>query len=275
MPEYSVMNISNVFNNGENPNVGQLRRKEEILPLETVQLKKNFGKYPLPMNILTGMLLGDAGIFKHKNGINAFFYLRHCEKQKEYLLHKAEILQELTKVRIRHAKNGDTMRWTAETLNHPFYTKLYYKWYPNNKKTVTEKNIQYLDPQGLAYWYMDDGCLMRWKNNPKKFEIRIATHSFTKEEQEILQHFVLENFQVKFNIMRDGKYYCLRCGLKEGIKFMKIVAPYIQPCLEYKLERKYLTANETLLKDKDDDTVRPVCIDEDTECNRNGCVLSQ
>jgi hypothetical protein len=52
-------------------------------------------------------------------------------------------------------------------------------------KIVTEKIMDYLTPEGLAYWYMDDGGIIMTNTRKQIYGCFLSTQNFTKEEQSI------------------------------------------------------------------------------------------
>lgn len=207
----------------------------------------------VPLNILTGMILGDACLIKCHDCHHALLKLQHGASQRAYLSHKVAILREITLVNVRDiADDGYGYSTTiAETRTHPVYTKLRNRWYPDGVKVVTRQALEPLDAQGLAYWYMDDGSLTvhyrtlaSGRKSPKGREIHFHTQSFSHEEQEILQGFLLDRFGFSARISRHkGKYWVLGMGAVEGKKMLDIVRPYILPMFDYKLDMRYVNSH--------------------------------
>jgi hypothetical protein len=203
--------------------------------------------------LIAGMILGDGCVYIQKAGKNACFKLQHGPKQKDYLLYKAEILKELTEVRLGETKpNGKknpNVNYTAETRVHPLYTRIREIVYPKGKRTVNKIILSWLNEQGLAIWYMDDGSLIKSYRLNKggnriiyRRELFLNTCAFNLEEHQLLQTFFLERFGIKFDIKLTSKksgFYRLRAGALEANKFIEIVKPYIVPSMEYKIDMQY------------------------------------
>ena len=204
--------------------------------------------------LIAGMLLGDAGVFCDR-GKNAYLRMQHGMKQKGYLLHKAEILKQLTSVNVNvlnpSGKKNPYHQIACATKRHPLYTRVREITYPDGKKTVTPTWLSWLDEHGLALWYMDDGSLCKTRNKNKSGRLRVAsrrihlnTCGFTLEENELLRNFIQERFGIKFYINKAGDYqgrtyHRLVAGAKEANKLFEIIRPYIVPCMEYKLDMEY------------------------------------
>ena len=203
---------------------------------------------------IAGMMLGD-GCITRGGGKNAYFRMQHTEKQKQYLLHKAEILRQLTAVTIRElqprGKRNPNKEVTCKTRRHPFYSRVRDIIYPHGIKKVGKTWLCWLTVEGLAIWYMDDGSLSkRWgynKTGRRRIHSRrvyINTCGFSLEENNLLRDFVEERFGVQFRVARNGEYkgkayYRLMCGAKEANRFFDIVRPFVIPSMQYKIDMEY------------------------------------
>lgn len=202
----------------------------------------------VPLNILTGMILGDASLIRQYR--HAHLKLQHSPKQREYFVHKVSLLRRLTQVNIReYADNGyGYPTLIAETRTNPLYTQLHKRWYIGRRKTVTERVLEPLNEEGLAYWYMDDGSLtIHYRlrkdgvRSPKGREFFFHTQSFSRDEHEILRDFMKRRFGLNMRISpHKKKYLVLGCGAVEGKKLLALICPYVLPEFEYKLDMKYV-----------------------------------
>lgn len=235
--DLSSINFSKI---GENPKRAIPSQPAKAGGVETVATNRSELK-----GILAGMVLGDSTIALPKEGINAYMRIQHGLKAAEYLRYKAEILKQLTDVTVGDV-GGKYPGIYARTKNHPLYTRLRQMVYPEGKKTVTKTWLNWLTPQGLAIWYMDDGGLVKSYSTNKSGRRRIYrrqlflhTCSFSLEENELLVSYIEKAFDIKFRIKKDGKYYRLFMGAVEASRFLEIVKPYIVPCMEYKTDMEY------------------------------------
>lgn len=201
--------------------------------------------------LLAGMLLGDSCLtmsMKTTNPnskANAYMRIQHSNKQRDYLLYKANILEQLTAVKVTEI-GGKYPGVACSTRCIPFYTRMYKIIYPNGKKTVNKTWVNWLTPQGLALWYMDDGSLNKSYSVNKsgrrriyRREIYLHTCSFSLEENQMLVNMIYEKFGIRFRVFRNGKYYRLQIGAIEANKFIEIVKPYIIPTMQYKINMEY------------------------------------
>lgn len=88
--------------------------------------------------------------------------------------------------------------------------------------------INLIDPLGLAIWYMDDGS-----NNGDG--ITLNTHSFTVEEQKLLQNLLLNKFQITTTLVKDRSKFKIAIGSHEYQKFINIVKPHAIESMNYKV----------------------------------------
>lgn len=201
--------------------------------------------------IIAGMMLGDSCLAvpnkntKGTNKSNAYMRIQHSIKVKDYLLYKANILEQLTKVTINEL-NGKYPGIACRTQCIPFYTRIHKIIYKNRVKTVSKTWINWLTTKGLAIWYMDDGSLAKSYSTNKsgrrriyRREIYLHTCSFSLEENQILADMLAKKFGIKFRVFHTGKYYRLQIGAVEANKFLEIVKPYIVPCMMYKTDMEY------------------------------------
>lgn len=195
--------------------------------------------------ILAGMVLGDSHVAQAKTSLNAYMRIQHGLKAAEYLKHKADILRELTELTVGDV-GGKYPGVYVRTKNHPIYTRLRELAYPGSKKTVSKTWVNWLTVQGLAIWYMDDGCLQKSYSVNKggrrriyRRQIFLNTCSFTLEENQILIELIKERFGITFRVKLFGNYYRLFIGATEANPFIELVRPYIVPCMEYKLDMEY------------------------------------
>ena len=130
---------------------------------------------------IIGSVLGDASVILSGRKITPYFKVAHCEKQKDYLIWKKQILGNLVNtINKQIDKRGNSTMYQFNTISHKelnFFRKLFYN---NNKKIIKEELGLYVTPLALAVWFMDDGTLCN------KCNYRLSTDGFTKEENLIL-----------------------------------------------------------------------------------------
>lgn len=205
-------------------------------------------------SILIALVIGDGCITYSTNTVKgkAYKYARlevgHSIKQYEYCKWKADLCKSITgrkcnvsyKIIPERIINKD-YKATPEiqackfTCTHRYFRVLH-KWlYPDGKKKLTSKYIQYLDELGLAIWYMDDGSTYV-RPDGSAFNCEIHTH-IPREDAEDLISMFHNKWNIKFNLHHVGNnQYNLRTCSHEGAKFIKLISPFVPECMAYKLK---------------------------------------
>lgn len=195
---------------------------------------------------IVGTLFGDGCLSKPAK--NARYQATHGESQKDYIIHKAEILKDIAPTGVKSTWIYDK-RYNKKYPSHKLctytneeLTKLYKLFYPQGKKIITKKALDLLTPRAIAYWYMDDGGLGiskqgKTKDGKEKAPIvSLYLNTYMSEvEHDIIIKWFKTNYGIEFKKNKNKNSYRLRIGKKEARKFAKIVKPYILPMFEYKL----------------------------------------
>jgi LAGLIDADG DNA endonuclease family len=178
---------------------------------------------PLIQQILVGILLGDANIRKvgengkpHIQYNQGFIHLNHI-LYLSYLL--SPILTHYpTLVQQRDLSTYLHLHTRALSSLIPLY-ELFIR---NGVKKISPSIVNWLTPISLAFWAMDDGS-----STPEGFYLN--THSFSYEEQIILQKALLYKFGLECNIHKHGKQFKLYIKAKSKLLFINLVKPYFSP----------------------------------------------
>lgn len=186
--------------------------------------------------IIFGTLLGDGCISPHGRKNKSYrLILGHCEKQKEFLLWKKKILGNFVNtIRRQENKQKNSIMYSFTTVTHNEFKFYYNLFYKNNKKIIQEQMIHYLTPLAMAVWVMDDGSRYQVKNT-----MRISTDSFSKEENELLKHFIKINFNINAKVCEynrnNNKFYYLSFNVRNSALLSDVIRPYIVDSMSYKL----------------------------------------
>lgn len=184
--------------------------------------------------LLIAMIIGDGCVTKQGK-----FQLKHSIKQKEYLEYKANLVNKILGGKQVQVKDVNNNRYPGCIYykQHRYFKILRKYLYKEGKKTIPLKALNRLSPQGLAIWWMDDGCLFPKKRRGKihAWELYLNTY-LTKEENEEIIYYFLVKWGIRWKLNRDGNQYRLRCGTQEGRKFLDIVSKYVKQinCMAYK-----------------------------------------
>jgi recombination protein RecA len=203
-------------------------------------------------SLLIALLLGDGTISS-----NYVFKLSHSEEQKEFLEWKIKLALEagfklngikkyISKCGYNIGKNvlysQFSINPTIKALRRTVYTP---------KKTITRNLLNWLNPLGIAIWFMDDGCInvnTSRQRSSIQHTIKIATCVDLNTATIIINYFN-EVWDIKFRLFNEGKntYSIASSAEKDCYNFINLIKPYIiqVPSLLYKI-RKDLTKEQFL-----------------------------
>jgi hypothetical protein len=205
---------------------------------------------PKQEQLILGGMLGDACLYQGKmksnktgkilNTISLRFF--HSIKQIEYLNHKKEVIGG-SKIMTKKSGYGSIIKYFA-FCHTPSLQKYVDICLLNKKKKITQEWVDCVDIEGIAYWYMDDGCLAIRKNG--YIYIKFFTNSFSDEELTLLQKLLLKfGLQTKRakppkkQISKNNRYILISCHKNETISFLKRLEPHIVDCMKYKIRCLY------------------------------------
>lgn len=215
-------------------------------------------------SLLIALLIGDGTISS-----NYVFKLSHSTLQREYLKWKVGLLNKygiknngvkeyISKCGYNTGKSvlysQMSLIPTIKALRRSVYTP---------KKTITRKLLEWLNPLGLAIWYMDDGCInvnTSKQRSSIQHTIKIATCVDDSTIKTIINYFD-EVWGIHFRPFKEGRntYSIASSSELDCEKFIKIVKPYIEqvPSFLYKI-RKDLTKEEFIKLQKSCSEVRDI-----------------
>jgi DNA polymerase III gamma/tau subunit len=174
---------------------------------------------------IMGTLIGDGSISKRKLSRIRF---NHSVQQRNWIELKKEILGDLvaTYNEIDNEGYGEKLL-NLTTLSCKELNDIYDELIIDGKKTITRSFLNKLDPISWAAWFLDDGSSYFDHKGDLK-GISIATHSFSKEENMIIQKYFKEEADIDFVLQLDktrNKWY-LRANKDSATKFIAIISPF-------------------------------------------------
>ena len=188
-----------------------------------------------------GLMLGDASLQTQNKGRTYRMKFEWGDKNKIYAEHAHALFDEWV-LSPPHEKsrlniNGNTViNWGFQTISHNAFNSLKDLFLINKHKGIADNLIKnYLTGRGLAYWFMDDGGKLDYNKNSSNKGLVLNTHSFTKEEVEIMSN----ELRIKFNLntsIRLNKYkYIIVINKDSYEKFANLTDDFIIPSMRYKL----------------------------------------
>jgi len=202
--------------------------------------------------ILYGMAIGGSYLRPRNRdrGINVCFLTEHSVAQSEYIKHKRDLMHSICggkrpeiHYRERHDKRTDKVyKSLSYSRTLLYFNQIRKVLYPEGTKTYTRKMLNYLTPQGLALWYMDDGSIRGYTSkktgNISSIQMSLATHC-SKEEAEIIQTYFKEVWGVDARIHKRKSnghiHYNICMNTKAAHRYASFIWPYIIPSMEYKM----------------------------------------
>jgi hypothetical protein len=96
-----------------------------------------------------------------------------------------------------------------------------------------------LKPEGLAYWFMDDGS-SSYANNPgKSVCVTVSTMCFSHEENCVITS-RLGEFGIDANVVKAsrGTRWQISMPVRSGQAFLRLIKPFVEriPSMTYKLK---------------------------------------
>ncbi|MGI0075787.1 MAG: hypothetical protein ACREAU_00080 [Nitrosopumilaceae archaeon] len=195
------------------------------------------------LHLIQSSLLGDGSLTIGNGGNKKANYREgHKIEHEPYVDWLKKCLKE-TGVKKYYVKasgyNNKKTGITGVTISSKRYEILYamrQKWYPNEKKCLPD-DLDWITDFTVAKWYMDDGTLIKHVQHDAA---TLYTNSFSKADVERLKIKLMEMYHVAISI-HDRVGWVLNIKADNGSihNFWKAIAPYIVPCMRYKLPEIY------------------------------------
>ncbi len=209
------------------------------------KIQKSFSKEQ--KKLLIALLIGDGTISS-----NYVFKLSHSVEQREYLEWKVQLLNKygiknngikeyISSCGYNKGKevlySQMSLHSTIKALRRSVYTP---------KKSFTRNLLNWLDEQGLAIWFMDDGFInineSEQRHGSVQRNIRISTCVDEETCTMIIQYFK-EKWGIEFRpFLEKSKLFSIATKTnKDSDKFIEIIKPYVEqvPSLLYKIRTSF------------------------------------
>ncbi len=187
--------------------------------------------------ILTGSLLGDGCIFKNKTK-NPYFYIARKLTDIEYVKHQFNYFKDfcnskdVVSYQIFDQRTKNTYHQCKfVTRTSEVFEAYYTDWY--KKVKVLPENLV-LTPLICAVWFCDDGCITIDKNT-NRLRLKLATHNFTKLENERLCYLLKDILKEHFFLCCDNKKYFISSADSGSKKFVEYIEKYIHSSIKRKI----------------------------------------
>lgn len=188
-----------------------------------------------------GLMLGDASLQTQNKGKTYRMKFEWGDKNKDYLEHVHSLFNEWVlspphKKSIININNNKVINWGFQTISHTAFNPLVDLFLLNKRKGI-QKNliINFLTERGLAYWFMDDGGKLDYNKNSKNKGLVLNTHSFSKEEVNIISIELSNKFNINTYIRLNKNKSIIIIDSNSYNKFIDLTYSYIIPSMRYKL----------------------------------------
>jgi hypothetical protein len=213
--------------------------------------------------VLVGMVLGDGYIRvaskrdqEMDRRTSPQISFSHCMDQYEYAKYKVDKLNKIFggKATLRTGMYNTTyqdnyIKCYANKSN-PYFKSLKRMMYRNGKKYITKRVLDMLTPEGIAFWFMDDGSYRINKNKDGRISsvsLTISTYC-SREEVDNIIDFFLNVYDIIFKpaYCKKTKLWYVRTNTNEAIKLSNLISPYIIDSMQYKLRAvKYVQKDKS------------------------------
>lgn len=204
--------------------------------------------------ILVGMVLGDGHIRTATAAdklagrrIAAQLTFSHSIKQREYAEHKLNVLNKIfggkASLGIGRYKNkysnGKAVQICHAAKSNPYFKTLKGMMYSAGGKHITSHVLSMLTPEGIAYWFMDDGSYQFNKRDDgtiSSISLNISTYCSEAEADLIISYFKnAYDIEVRKAYCKKTKRWTVRMNTGSARKFAALISEYIVPSMKYKL----------------------------------------
>ena len=193
--------------------------------------------------VLSGTLMGDGAISLTKQGHAARFRYSHGAKQVAYADWKASLFANLGTY--RHIRADGVVTFDFQPL--PELAELRRSVYVDGKKVFDDDYLKGLSPLSLALWYMDDASFtVRSKGKQTRSggitgRAEICVEAMEPATRERLVAYLADTWDIRPRLMAKGaaKKAFLVFPSAETTKLHALIAPFVEPSMEYKLLPQY------------------------------------
>lgn len=195
------------------------------------------------LSLLIGKLLGDGSITISK-GRSPRFQYSHRAEDKDWVYycydrlnpHLSLSLPAYKKVEDSRISKGYSECYYVQSKKCRDITILESLWYKNRTKRIPCSLIHsFFNDESLAWWYQDDGHLVKEKYIVKK--IILSTDNFNQTENLWLKKFLFNRYKLNFKL--DGQNRLILYNQFDVHYFLHIVALYMHPSMLRKVHYRH------------------------------------
>ena len=192
--------------------------------------------------VVLGSLMGDGCLSPpvRQDSESARLRIGHGAQQSAYLDWKVSLLENIPHSRTINSKGAVFADFSPLAELHELRSAVYLG---DGKKFLSEEYLKGLTPLSLAIWYMDDGSFsLRSKGLQQRTQggsgrIEICVEAMSEGSQVRLRDYLHDTHGLDVRLRKAGAAAkaVLVFSTAATAKFQELVAPYMAPCMEYKL----------------------------------------
>ena len=193
------------------------------------------------MQLILGSLMGDGNLSPNTRGRpGTRFRMGHGAKQAVYLDWKVSLLSNIGCTRTSNAKGAVFADFTPLPELAEIHDAVYFG---DGKKHLSWDYLKELTPLALAVWYLDDGYFtIRSKGVQERTQggsgrIEICVEAMSPGSRERLVQYLRDTHRLDVKLRASGarRVSVLQFTTSASEKFQALVAPFVHPCMDYKL----------------------------------------
>jgi len=183
--------------------------------------------------ILIGMLMGDASMKTPRS-----YTVGHSIHQMDYLYHIAEKLHPFVASLGDKIHKKGKISFSFWTYSHELFVSYFDRFYSRGRKKKFFKpdTASDLGPEGLAYWFMDDGKF-------HEYGFYLCVGNISQEEGNVLVAMLKEKFGIESTFQNHDiqkGYHNIYIKAESRGKLLELIDPYIIPSMRYKCDGRPL-----------------------------------
>ncbi|HTV11130.1 MAG TPA: recombinase RecA [Acidimicrobiales bacterium] len=197
--------------------------------------------------VLLGGLMGEGALSGTRAALSARFRFGHGAKQEVYADWKASLFANLLPCRTTNSKGAVFYDLPPLPELGELREAVYVAGKVAGKKVLSEDFLKALTPLSLAIWYMDDG---HYSNRSKNLQactaqgsgrIEICVEAIEPTSRDRLARYLADTWRVRPHLRLAGtaKKAVLVFPKDEAAKFQALIAPFVHPSMEHKLQQRY------------------------------------
>lgn len=203
---------------------------------------------------LTGLILGDGTIDKgiHKRSFRIKSIDKDFIDMISYVLSNNTNFKFYIKEHDAEVRNGVSHKkyWELKITAHPYFNKKYHNFYNDNRhRKIYSETLDWLNPIGLACWYMSDGYVCHVGKKSGRIysrRIEIATDRYYPEDIQLMIKKLKEKFGIESSMITRGLTFRIRIKTESYETFINLISPYMVSSMLYKLYLGYFKKPNTL-----------------------------